>query len=66
MNLDGCSHDFAISEAGIKELFVANTTFSFNFFDIFSNISNFISSLSTTASVTNYFLLIVSSILSEE
>ena len=31
MNLDGCSHDFAISEAGIKELFVANTTFSSNF-----------------------------------
>ena len=66
MNLDGCSHDFAISEAGIKVLFVAYTTFSSNFFDIFSNISNFISSLSTTASITNDFLLIVSSILSEE
>ena len=32
----------------------------------FSNISNFTSSLSTTASITNDFLLIVSSILSEE
>ena len=53
INLCTCIHSFAISDAAMKELFVARTTSESVISDSCEKISSFTSSLSTTASIMN-------------